>query len=234
MAMAVSCEINQYRMITLTRIRLHSTGDVLTRSCAMFDVRTKQWTRLPNLPDCDMDWGAMANREYMYVIGGNNRTVSVKTVYRLSLNTYEWTIMAPMGTPRELCAAALIGDYIYVFGGSDNIDPLSSADRYFIIDNIWEPLPSMLDSRDGHCGVALGSDIYILGGDNARYLEVLNTLLQGWKRENLATMPISRSYTATVALKDRYLVVLSGEEESLRGDVAAHCFIYDCCLNCWS
>ncbi len=54
----------------------------------------------------------------MFVIGGRGADNGVvNTVYRLSLETYEWTTMAPMGAARCGCAGVLFNDYVYIFGG---------------------------------------------------------------------------------------------------------------------
>ena len=45
------------------------------------------------------DFSAESNEDYLFVIGGSGADWRAEnTVYRLSLKTYEWTIMTPMGT----------------------------------------------------------------------------------------------------------------------------------------
>ena len=113
----------------------------------------------------------------MFVIGGvPARGIVSNTVYRLSLETFEWTTMAPMGTARYGCAAVRKGDYIYVFGGFSG-SVLRLVERYSIIDNAWESLPDMEKERYDHCAVAgPEDDIYIVGGyHRIDTLDILDT-----------------------------------------------------------
>ena len=116
-------------------------------------------------------------------------------MFWLSLETYEWTALAPMGTARLVCAGLLLGDYLYIFGGCNNFAyPLVSVERYLIAGNTWEDLPDMAAARFGLCAVAaLRNEIYIMGDDYTRFLEVFDTALLKWRAEAcLCDMPESR------------------------------------------
>ena len=55
----------------------------------------------------------------MFVIGCRDTDDrAVNTIYRLSLETYQWTTLAPMRTARYGCADVLLDDYVYIFGGN--------------------------------------------------------------------------------------------------------------------
>ena len=99
-------------------------GNVLS-SGFIYDARTEHSTPLPNdMPAARYLFCAVSNKRYMYVIGGvdaDSRVVN--TVYRLSLETYECTTMAPMGTVQSACAVVLLGNYIYIFGGRASPPP---------------------------------------------------------------------------------------------------------------
>ena len=223
------CEIDEHRMIILGG--LDDGGNFLS-SGFIYDERTKQSTTLPNdMPSARYCFSAVANERYMYVIGGRGADLrAVRTVYRLSLETYEWTTLAPMGTGRASCAAVLLDDYLYMFGG----DVLPSAERYSIVGNTWEDLPDMAEARFRHCAVdALRNRIYILGGNRTRVLEVFDTALLEWRRgANLCNMPEIRYCAAAVVLKNRYLVMIDGRDDE--DEVTAGCLIYDCLINHWS
>ena len=93
--------------------------------------RTQFWRQLPNdMPAARSYGSAVANTEYMYVIGGHAGGLFSKTVYRLLLETYEWTTMAPMMHESYVRSAVLKGNYIYVFG------VLFAAIWYCIVDKI--------------------------------------------------------------------------------------------------
>ena len=227
------CEIDEHRMVILGGL---DDGYNFLSSGFIYDARTKQSTPLPNdMPGARCLFCAVANERYIFVIGGRGADRPVNTVYRLSLETYEWTIMAPMGTARYGCAGVLLGDYLYMFGGSDdNHIDLASVERYSIVGNDWEDLPDMAAARSYHCAVAtLMNKIYILGGKGTRVLEVFDTALLEWGIDaSLCNMPEIRNCAAAVVLKNRYLVMIGGQDE--KGEVTAGCLIYDCSINRWS
>ncbi len=226
------CKIDEHRMIILGGL----SGRYVLSSGFIYDARTKQSTPLPNnMPEARYGFCAVANKRFMYVIGGRDadRRV-VNTFYRLSLETYQWTTMAPMGAARYACAGVLLDDYLYIFGGYNDVGALASVERYSIVTNTWEDLPGMAAARGwGHCAVAaLRNRIYILGGYHMRVLEVFDTALLKWKTEaSLCDMPKSRYIASGVVLMNRYLVVIGGRDE---GGVSAGCLIYDCSINQWS
>ena len=92
------CEIDEHRMIMLGG-EDDNDGNALS-SGFIYDARTKQSMPLHNdMPEARYGFSAVANKRYIYVIGGcgaNSRAVN--TLYRLSLETYEWANPAPMGT----------------------------------------------------------------------------------------------------------------------------------------
>ena len=227
------CEIDEHRMIILGGEDDYC--DVLS-SGFIYDARSKHSSPLPNdIPTALYVFSAVANDQYMYVIGGRaDDDTTVNTLYRLSLDTYQWTILAPMGAARAECACVLLDDHLYIFGGANDVDNLASVERYSIVGNTWEDLPDMA-ARWAHCAVAaMRNIIYILGGlPHTRVLEVFDTALLEWRREaRLCDMPGERRYAAAVVLKNRYLVVIGGLDEE--GEVTAGCLIYDCLINQWS
>ena len=225
------CEIDDHRMIILGGY----DGRNILSSSFIYDERTKQSTPLPNnIPNALCGFSAVANERYLYVIGGCDADRrAVKTLYRLSLETYEWTTLAPMGTTRYECAAVLLDDYIYIFGGSVGGVALASVERYSIVDDNWVDLPDMAAARWSHCAVAaMRNEIYILGG-GPRVIEVFDTALLEWRTDaRLCNMPRLRRYAAAVVLKNRYLVVIGGLHEE--GEATARCLIYNYSINHWS
>jgi len=204
----------------------------------IYDVRTQQSTPLLNdMPDALSDCCVVANREYLYVIGGRDANDEImNTVYRLCLKTFQWSTMAPMGTDRVYCAAALKENYIYVFGG-DNHDYglLPSVERYSIDNNSWEDLQDRPKGTSvGHCAISTtGSEIYIVDDDTCS-VDVFDTGPSlSWKSPTyLRDMPEVRRFAAAVVVKKKYLVVIGGINED--GAVTASSLIYDIWCNRWS
>ena len=104
------CEIDEHCVVILGG---RSVWNVLS-SGFIYNTRTEQSSPLPNeRPAARWLFSAVANKRYMYVIGGcdaYNRPVN--TVYRLLLETYQRTSLAPMGTEQYFFAGVLLGDYI--------------------------------------------------------------------------------------------------------------------------
>ena len=228
------CEIDDHRMIILGGL---DDDDNALSSGFIYDARSEHSTPLPNdIPAPRYGFIAVANERYVYVIGGRDADYRpVNTLYRLSLETFEWTALTRMRTARYACASVLFGAYLYIFGGYNDDGALASVERYSIVGNDWKDLPNMAANRYGHCAVAaLRNRIYILGDDYTRVLEVFDTALLEWKTEaSLCDMPGSRSGGAVVVLKNRYLVLIGGENDE-EGKITAGCLIYDCSINQWS
>eukprot|EP00816_Leptocylindrus_hargravesii_P007186 CAMPEP_0196825102 /NCGR_PEP_ID=MMETSP1362-20130617/92861_1 /TAXON_ID=163516 /ORGANISM="Leptocylindrus danicus, Strain CCMP1856" /LENGTH=185 /DNA_ID=CAMNT_0042205479 /DNA_START=318 /DNA_END=873 /DNA_ORIENTATION=- len=158
-----SAKIDDHRMIIVGGLN----GKNVLSSGLIYNTRTQQSTPLPNdMPAALVGCCVVASDGFVYVIGGRDANYgTVNTVYRLCLETFKWTTMAPMGTPRSLFAAVPKDKYIYVFGGDNDDDGrLSSTERYSIASNTWEDLPDMpKGTRNGHCAVTTtGSEIYIV------------------------------------------------------------------------
>ena len=225
------CVIDENRMIILG-----GEGGWRNRPSSIYDATSEHSTPLPNeMPAARCWFCAVANGRYIFVIGGrdaNKRTTN--SVYRLSLETFKWTTLAPMGTARAACAGVLLGAYLYIFGGYNGDGALVSVERYSIVGNTWEDLPDMAAARCGHCAVsALGDVIYILGGYHSHVLEVFDASLLEWRTEaSLCDMPEVGSGAAAVVLKNRYVVVIGGQHEE--EEVTAGCLIFNCSINQWT
>ena len=227
------CEIDGHRMIIVGGANTDS--NIL--SCGMiYDARTELWTPLPNdMPEPLRNFGIAGNDKYVFVIGGVTvHLESTNTLYRLSLETFEWTTMAPMGTARRRCAAVWKGDYIYVFGGCNRYDSLKSVMRYSIADNAWEPLPDMKKVRANHCAIAgSGSDIYIVGGDDIDdSVDIIDTASLLWKTVGAPCEISGKMYPVAVLLKDHYLVMIGGWDAEYHA--TSDCLIYDIWSKHWS
>ena len=114
------CKIDDHRMIILGGRGAYDNR--LSRGM-IYDARTEIWTPLPNdMPRPLRNFGIAGNDKYVCVIGGmTNCSRLSKAMYQLSLETFEWTFMAPMVTARFRFATVWKGDYIYVFVGVGSV-----------------------------------------------------------------------------------------------------------------
>ena len=101
------CEIDEYRMIIVggcNTTEAFSDGFI-------YDARTEQFMRpLNDMPAAIANFHAVANKQYMFVIGGSNEEGAVNTMHWLSLEPYKWTTMMSMGNARAGYAGALCGN----------------------------------------------------------------------------------------------------------------------------
>ena len=205
------CQIDDHRMIIVGGVDAVA-GDKLA-SGMIYDARTELWMPLPNdMPQPLLHFGIAGNEKYVFVIGGKTaRRLYINTVYQLSLETYEWTTMAPMATARRGLAAVRKGHYIYVFGGYSGRN-LRLVERYSIASNTWEPLPDMKTKRCDHCAVVgSGSDIYIVGGaDIDDSVEMFDTVSLLWNTAGTPHKIQGKKHVVAVLLKDQYLVMIGG------------------------
>ena len=113
------CKIDDHCMIIMGGINTDGT----LSSGMIYDARTKLWTPLLNdMPETLRNFGIAGNDKYVCVIGGmTNCSRLSKAMYQLSLETFEWTFMAPMVTARFRFATVWKGDYIYVFVGVGSV-----------------------------------------------------------------------------------------------------------------
>ena len=235
-----SAKIDDHRVIIVGG---RDADDNVLSSGFIYDARTQQSTPLCNdMPTALYCCYAVANGAYMYVIGGwDANHHSVNTVYRLSVVTEEWTMMAPMGTPRHSMAIILKDKYVYLFGGCiEDGANLSSAKRYSIDNNAWEELPdNPKGGRNGHCAVSSrGSEIYIVGGayiSRSSSVDVFDTSSLTWKTPTyLRHLPEVRIDAAALLLKKKYLVVIGGAADEGWRATYRYCLIYDIWCNRWS
>ncbi|WP_276326745.1 Kelch repeat-containing protein [Lentzea albidocapillata] len=141
-----------------------------------YDVITRRWTALPDLPQARDHVGGAVVGGTFYVLGGRDRgQVNVRdTVYALSLTSgryTRWTESAPMPTPRGGIATAVIGKMIYTFGGEGKVGNgantvFSETEAYDTRRNRWERLDPMPVPRHGTAAISIGNTIYIPGGGN--------------------------------------------------------------------
>ena len=136
------------------------------------------WTTSPNhLPDAIRGASAITANGYVYVIGGEDNSSELSTVYYAKLNADgsvgSWTT-SPNVLPQALSGTEALteNNYVYVLGGNDGSNEQASA--YYAKLNTdgtigsWTTSPNVLpQALEFGAAYAANSYIYYAGGQNA-------------------------------------------------------------------
>ena len=189
----------------------------------VYDLRTGQWSDLPNLPEPRHRLALAVVDDVLYAIGGAkgvNPKRAVETVYALDLKAgraARWQTRAALPAPRSALRAEVIGGKIYVVGG---IGPGNAA-KAWVYDpqaDRWSAIADLPTTREHLMTAALGGRLYAIGGRqgarNVAVVEVYDPAADRWQRA--ADMPTPRSGGTAVVAGDR-VHVLGGEDPSTWG-----------------
>ena len=106
----------------------------------------------------------------LYLFGGWDGSSYAAETFKYDPQVDEWTLLAPMTTPRAFAGAGTIGDHIYVVGGYDGQQELDTCEVYDPNLDGWAACPSLHAPRGG-IGVAVIADtLYVIGGGWTSYL----------------------------------------------------------------
>ncbi len=145
-----------------------------SKALERYNVCTRTWERLAELPGPRANGGFAALNDKLYVVGGNSLAVGFELynfrqydsvfVYDIATNT--WSEAAPLPRAYTSMAVAALNGKLYVFGGLDEFSYTSNQTyEYDPASNTWTtkaPMPS--GGRYGAAATALGDKIYIVGG----------------------------------------------------------------------
>ncbi|XP_078494072.1 kelch-like protein 12 [Ciona intestinalis] len=195
-----------------TERSLLSLGGIHTlTTVTKFDLRTNQWSQLPDLPVGRDDAAAVVIDDVLYSIAGDLNTdgkfTATNIVHRMKLNekVLKWEKVASMNVKRRVLGAAVLNGTIFAFGGSDeNNTTVSSGESYVVSLNKWIQLKPMKIERYGHCLVAHNGHLYSLGGHDGKQnlcsVERYDPLSDEWK--DVAPMQTPRSRFVAVVLNN--------------------------------
>jgi len=123
------------------------------------------------------DHAVVSLQSFLYVVGGTNGTVSLKSTERYDPKTDTWKYMASMEIGRCYVAAAILNGKIYAVGGSatpagpggpgGGPGALTSVETYDPTTDKWEVLPSKTNvARSSHAVAVAGGMLYAVGGED--------------------------------------------------------------------
>lgn len=157
---------------------------IATRDLFLYDVRSKTWSRGPDLPGLRDHAPLVALDGHLYLVGGYTATLTTPTneVWRLDGRQSSWTRVADLGVPRAALAVVAIGGRLLAMGGVDATGVLRSTELYNPRDDEWTPGPDLAIPRE-HTGAAVvGRRVYAIAGRNPTNLtsvEVLTVTRRG-------------------------------------------------------
>lgn len=196
------------------------------KSCALFDVSTREWAEYPPMKTARMGCAAVYLEQHnaVVVVGGFQRGRKyLDTAEYLDLSTLHWHRLPPMQSPRAGCAAVtVLGKRVVVLGGW--MDGENAAGTVEVLDfsaQQWHSLPEMATPRAGCSAAALGHRVFVLGGHTTSgshrgcrsSVEVLDLSTQKWSR--IPSMKEKRDASASCAIANCVMVMGGGETSTL-------------------
>lgn len=137
-----------------------------------YDVVTKQFAILPDMPEPRDHAGVGLVGNMLYVLGGrafgHNNTKN--TVFAYDLESGRWRDdFAAMPTARGGCASGVLdNEMIFAIGGEGDQNTESGVfpqnEAYDVVTNRWTSYASIDVPRHGTAGVVMGSRLFIPGG----------------------------------------------------------------------
>ncbi len=184
------------------------------------------WTSTTNTPVAVEREGGIAANGYMYLLGGDNSSNNLSSVYYAPINGNgtlgSWSTGTSLPLVRKYFNPVVVGNYIYVVGGSD----ASTVDNtvYYAELNpngsvgAWQTSPNTLTAAVGEGStVAANGYIYELGGENTSFAAVntvyytqvnANGSIGTWQTSTHALPAVSSNGMAVAA--NGYLYYLGG------------------------
>ncbi|KAI9659495.1 MAG: hypothetical protein M1821_001753 [Bathelium mastoideum] len=136
-----------------------------------YNVRTQQWTVLPDLPAPRDHAGKGIYGNKLYILGGRlfGHWNVVDTVFAYDLNSNRWsTGFAAMPTGRGGCASTTIGSEMFTAGGEGDPNTTTHVwpqmQAYDAAKNIWRSYADMTIPVHGTAAIAYRGGIVVAGG----------------------------------------------------------------------
>ncbi|KAM9383835.1 kelch-like protein 30 [Pholidichthys leucotaenia] len=160
---------------------------LLSRNCAFYNTKTKQWHELPNFPNPNK-WGysMVSLNNDVYVTGGsrgsNTNTWSSTETWKYITREGRWTTGAPMLRPRTNHTSATLNGEIYVIGGttSDRVE----VEHYDPYSNTWALTCPALKYVTNFTATACQGKLYVIGSCAVKYnalaMQCYNPVIDNW------------------------------------------------------
>ncbi len=200
----------------------NGTSQETVASVLAYRPGTRAWTSVAALPQPLQYEAAVTTHGAIYVIGGQNRGLSVKTVYAYTPPSTRWAPRNPLPHACDSCAAAVGPDgRIYVVGAD------YTSQDYHLRTQVYDPITdrwstaSAMPSETAYPVAVRGVDgrIYVLGGttpsDFAGRVDAYayDTRLDRWTR--LAPMHDKRAHFGATVGSSKRLIAFGGTDKDV-------------------
>ena len=155
----------------LLNTNLTNDEEGTTAMFTSYNVTTREWAVLPDLPAPRDHAGKGQSAEMLYILGGraHGHWNVVDTVFGYDIDTRSWsTDLAPMPTGRGGCASATIGHMMFTAGGEGDPNTTTHVwpqmQAYDAVSNTWSNYTDMATPVHGTAAVAYRGKVIIPGG----------------------------------------------------------------------
>jgi N-acetylneuraminic acid mutarotase len=162
----------QHFGITTLANKIYVTGgytdddfDLDNKSAYVFDPQGPNggsWAPIADLPAARAAHASVAVGEVLYVVGGVGADPAALWAYSAATNTWD-SRRAPLPTPREHLAAAVVNNRIYVISGRWSAGNVSTVEAYDPASNTWATKASIPTPRSGITSGVLNGRIHVTG-----------------------------------------------------------------------
>ncbi|KPP56375.1 hypothetical protein Z043_126011 [Scleropages formosus] len=105
----------------------------------------------------------------VYICGGFNGNECLSTAEHYNPESNQWTLIAPMRSPRSGVGVIAYGEQVYAVGGFDRANRLQNAEAYNPSTDSWRAVPTMFNPRSNF-GIEVMDDLlFVVGGFNGLY-----------------------------------------------------------------
>lgn len=200
--------------------------------------RASDWSTLTQMPAAQIEAMAVEHEGRIHILGGRTpnfddasywseyRDVDWHYVYDIQRNS--WSQAAPLPSPRNSAAVAIIDGLIYVAGGRTmKGGNMAHLDRYDPVTDQWESLSAMPYTGGGINGEVAGGRFYVFGGEELGVRGVEGVFPHAVRYDpttdqwqTLPDMPTARHGHAVVSLQGT-LFTIGGGTRSATGATTA-------------
>jgi N-acetylneuraminic acid mutarotase len=226
------------RSVTVVMLTI-AVASVLVGVTTVHATVGSRWRVGRSMPKASQHAGGATLGGKLYVIGGEDEHVVMRTVQRFNPSTGRWTKRAELPTRRTHVAAVGAGSRLYAIAGTSVASiPTPSVYRYDPRSNSWrkrDPLPIALTGVAAAAAPIGGNDVvFVFGGldaaGNARDTTyAYDTSANSWT--TMSPMPAPLSDASAVQV-DGTIFVLGGFDSEHAPSVAM--FAYDVASDTWT